>query len=66
MYYKLTGREYTETNTGTKVSLQDLPYMVSVGDYVEKFGMVRVVNNIVYLENGGVMLEMVEAETYGA
>lgn len=66
MYYKLTGRQYVEQNSGQIVQLADLQFMVAIGDYIEKFGVLRKVTNIVYLENGGVMLELTEVEAYGA
>lgn len=57
MHWKLVGREYQGEN-GEVVGIRDFPFVVSVGDTVEKFGTTSTVSNILYNENGGVMLEL--------
>lgn len=57
MHWTLVGREYHGTN-GEVVALRDFPFMVSIGDTVEKFGTTSTVSNIIYLESGGIMLEL--------
>lgn len=56
MHWVLKQGQY-ENDNGDKVSVRDFPFVVSIGDTVEKFGKTVTVSNIFYMENGSVILE---------
>jgi hypothetical protein len=58
MHWILKGREYVNEN-GEVIAIRDFPFVVSPGDTVEKYGETKTVSNVIYLENGGVMIELV-------
>lgn len=67
MYYKLVGSKYVIVDeagnlTGNSVTLQEFPFVAQVGDLVERYGQVKTVSNVIYMENGSVILEMSSVE----
>lgn len=56
MHWVLKGAKY-ENDNGDTVPVRDFPFIVSIGDTVEKFGYTVTVTNIFYMENGSIVLE---------
>jgi hypothetical protein len=58
MHWTLQGRVY-KSDSGEEVAIRDFPFVVAPGDTVTKYGEEKTVSNVVYLENGGVMIELI-------
>jgi hypothetical protein len=56
MHWVLKGTKY-ENDNGDQVPIREFPFIVSIGDTIEKFGSTVTVSNIFYMENGSVILE---------